>query len=111
METVQGLHTGRAVGLSGMRAEHLKVWLQEATHEREPATTRWYTLVSMIELTFYEVGIQGEYRVIGLAEMILKMSTTIINNQLRATISLHDALHGFRQGRGEVTATPEVKLT
>ena len=38
------------------------------------------------------------------------MITTIINNRLRISISLHDNLHRFRQGRGTGTATLEAKL-
>ena len=38
------------------------------------------------------------------------MISTIINNHLRVAISLHDTLHGFRQGRRMITATLETKL-
>ena len=33
-----------------------------------------------------------------------------MNNKLRDAITLHDTLHGFRQGRGVGTATMEAKL-
>ena len=35
---------------------------------------------------------------------------SIVNIQLRSTTILHDALHGFRKGRGTGTATTEGKL-
>ena len=52
----------------------------------------------------------GDYRVIRLVEVIWKMIINIINAHLRASISIHDALHGFRQVRGIITATLEDKL-
>ena len=52
----------------------------------------------------------GEYRGIGLVEVIWKIITTIINSRLRTAISLHDALHGFRKVSGLGTATVETKL-
>ena len=36
---------------------------------------------------------KGEYRGIGLVEVIWKMITTIIHNRLWTAIYLHDALH------------------
>ena len=39
---------------------------------------------------------KDKYRVIVFVEVIWKMITTIINNRLRTTISLQDALNGFR---------------
>ena len=53
---------------------------------------------------------KGEYRGIGLVEVICKMITTMINNRLRMDISLHDVLHAFRHGRGAFIAMLEVKL-
>ena len=52
----------------------------------------------------------GYYRGILLVEVIGNMTTTIINNQLRTSIYLHDDLHMFRQGRGVGTATLKAKL-
>ena len=53
---------------------------------------------------------RGEYRGIGLVEVIWKVRTLIMKNRLRDTINLHSALHGFRKGRGKGTATMEAKL-
>ena len=47
---------------------------------------------------------------IGLVEVIWKMITSIMKICLRATISLNDNLHGFKQGRGMDTYTLEAKL-
>ena len=52
----------------------------------------------------------GGYRGIGLVEFMWKVCMPIMNNRLRAAITLHDALHGFRQRRGVLTATMEAKL-
>ena len=54
---------------------------------------------------------RGEYRGVGLIEVIWKVYALIINNRIRAAITLHDALQGFRKGGGTGTATVEEKLT
>ena len=43
-------------------------------------------------------------------EMIFNVCTYIMNSHLRSSITLHGALHGFRQGLGTGTATLEAKL-
>ena len=53
----------------------------------------------------------GGYRGIVLVEVIWKVCLLIMNNRIQQNINLHDALHGFRQGRGMGTATMEAKLT
>ena len=52
---------------------------------------------------------KGEFRGIGLVEVIWKLLTLILHRRL-AAINLHDILHGFREGRGTGTATLEAKL-
>ena len=47
---------------------------------------------------------------IGLVKVIRKVCASIINNTLWDTTTLHDALHGFRKGRGTRTATMEAKM-
>ena len=52
---------------------------------------------------------RGEYRGIGLVEVRWKSITSIINTCLRVETSLHDTVHGFRQGRGVGKSTLEAK--
>ena len=52
---------------------------------------------------------KGEFRGIGLVEVIWKLLTLILHRRLTA-IKLHDVLHGFREGRSTGTATLEAKL-
>eukprot|EP00978_Attheya_sp_CCMP212_P012920 scaffold32244_cov60-Attheya_sp.AAC.1 len=52
----------------------------------------------------------GEFRGIGVMELIWKVVAIIINERLKVTIQFHDALHSFRAGRGTSTATTEAKL-
>jgi retron-type reverse transcriptase len=47
---------------------------------------------------------------IGLLEVIWKLLTSIIDGRLKAAISFHDALHGFRPGWGTTTAIIKAKL-
>ena len=52
----------------------------------------------------------GGYRGIGLVEVIWKVCTSIGNSWLRRSIVLHEALHGFQQGRGTGTDIMEAKM-
>ena len=51
-----------------------------------------------------------EYRGIGLVEFTWKVVAVILHRRLTSGIQFHDALHGFREGRGTGTATLEAKL-
>ena len=52
----------------------------------------------------------GDYRGIGLVEMVWKAVAVILNRRFTASITYHDSLHGFRAVRGMGTATLEVKI-
>ena len=52
----------------------------------------------------------GDYRGIGLVEMVWKAVAVILNRRFTASITYHDFLHGFRAGGGTGTATLEAKL-
>ena len=52
----------------------------------------------------------GDYRGIGLVEVIWEVCVSIMNNRLQAGIALHDVLYVFGQGRGTGRATMEAKL-
>ena len=51
------------------------------------------------------------YICIGLVELILKLCASIMNNFLRSSVTLHNSLHGFMQGRGVGKATLEANLS
>ena len=51
-----------------------------------------------------------EYRGIGLVEVTWKVLAAILHLWLTTEITYHDALHGFRAGRGTGVATLEAKL-
>ena len=51
-----------------------------------------------------------DYRGIGLVEVMWKILAEILNLRLTASITFHDFLHGFREGRGTGTATLKAKL-
>ena len=46
----------------------------------------------------------------GLVEVVWKVCATVVNCCLERSLTLHDALHGFRAGRGTGTATLGAKL-
>ena len=53
---------------------------------------------------------KGDFRVIGLVEVLWKTITSLLNLPIAAAISFHDTLHGFWAGRGMGTANFEAKL-
>ena len=53
---------------------------------------------------------KGDYRGIGLVEVMWKVVAVILNLRLTSSITFHDVLHGFLAGRGTGTATLEAKL-
>ena len=123
----------RSAGVSRMRAEHLKGWLNGAKLEENPKTgpvdvgTRadWEALVQLVQAVWDEGKIPtqlgwvvtvlipkggGDYRGIGLLEPIWKVIERVIDKRLEA-IALHDSLHSCRNGRGTGTAVIEAKLS
>ena len=48
---------------------------------------------------------KGDYRGIGLVEVMWKVVAVILNRCLTSSITFHDVLHGFRAGCGTGTAT------
>ena len=53
---------------------------------------------------------KGDYRGIGLVEVMWKVVAVILKLRLTSSITFHDVLHGFRAGRGTGTTTLEAKL-
>ena len=118
-----------------MRAEDLKCWLRgieaEEKAEREGEEgfegkgDTWRKLVRLIQhvwdtgeiptqllriiIVLIPKGNSGDYRGIGLLEVIWKVVERILDARL-STIELHDCLHGFRAGRGCGTGIMEAKL-
>ena len=54
---VSKLKNGKSPGLSKLRAETLKEWLEEATWEEEPYTENWDQVTSCVKLCFVERSI------------------------------------------------------
>ena len=54
--------------------------------------------------------VKGEYRGIGIVEVLWKVCSVVVNCQLKRSVVLHDALHGFREGIGTGTETLDAKL-
>ena len=94
------------------------------TREKDADTEKWDKLVSTMQVALWDRYIAeamawkmmvlipkggGGYSGIGLVEVIWKVRMSIVNSRLRSTIVLHDALHGFQQGRGAGTVVMEGK--
>ena len=44
---------------------------------------------------------KGEYRSIGIVEVLWKVCSVAVNRFLKRSVVFHDVLHGFRDGRGD----------
>ena len=137
-EAVKKLRRNRAGGASGMRAEHLQGWLaaakrgqmaeekgEEKTGAEEEGGDLRGKVVEITQTAFREgklteeatwqtvVLIQKgmtEYRGIGLVDVTWKVVAVILHRRLTTAITFHNALHGFRVGRGTGMATLEANL-
>ena len=120
---VRGMITGRAGCPSGMRAEELKGWRKEAKREKDTVGRRWEMVVHIAQLMFRDGTVpveiawtkmalvlkgEGDYRDIGLLEVLWKVYAVVINCRLKRSVVIHNSLHGFRTGRG--TGAIEAKL-
>ena len=87
--------------------------------------TKWEMVVELIRMAYQEEELVeeaawktvvpipkggGDYRGIGLVEVIWKAVAVIINRRFTAFITYHDYLYGFWAGCGTMTSTLEVKL-
>ena len=99
---VRKLENGKSPGPSKLRAEQLKKWLEEATREEEPQTENWDRITTLVKLCFEKQSIPtqfsrsmvvlllkdiGNYRGIGLLEIVWKTTELIINWQIAQTIT------------------------
>ncbi len=125
------LTNGQAAGASGMRAEHVKEWLDGVQQEEDPkghgvdeAGDNWRLFVQLVQAAWADGTIPcqllwiivvlipkggRDYRGIRLLEPVWKCIERVIDHRLEA-INLHDSLHGCHNSRGTGTAIIEAKL-
>ena len=104
-----------------MRAENLRKWLIDETRDDSPDTTNCMKVVVIVQSAFQDGTLatectwqtvvlipkgKGDFRGIGLVEVLWKAITSLLNHQLTAVISFHDTLHGFWAGRGTPPSRP-----
>ena len=104
-----------------MRAEHLHQWLIAATWDDTPNANNWKKFTAIVQTEFWDgklakecmwktiflisKGNSGNFRGVGLVEVLWKTMSSLLNQRITAAITLHDVLHGFRAGRGIGTAS------
>ena len=131
-EIVEGLKKmklNKSPGATGICVEDLRTWWYKAREAKEKDPTSiilWEKVLTLVEMAFTQGEIPqsfcngilvlipkstpGQYRGIALLETIYKLVSSIINRRLASSIKFHDAIHGFRPGRGTGTAIIEAKL-
>ena len=108
-----------------MRAEHLRQWLIYATWEDLSDATTWMNVVTIVQAALHEGDLtkectwqivvlipkeNGDFRGIGLIEVLWKAVARLLNRRLTEAIAYHNALHRFQAVRGMGTAALEAKL-
>jgi hypothetical protein len=123
-KAVMRMRLGKTPGATGIKVEDLRKWMEQA--ENDNNRENWEKMVEVVQLAFTEMklpkrfgmgilvlipkGEPNQYRGIALLEVIYKVISNIINNRISNKIKYHDAIHGFRRGRGTTTAISELKL-
>ena len=112
-------------GPSGMRAEHLRIWLAEAIETETPDAINFLKLLNLIQREFrggliIEEATQhaviltpkegDDFMGIGLLDVLYKTVAVILNRQLGASITLHDDLHVLQAGRRMGTSSLKAKI-
>jgi hypothetical protein len=124
-DTVRLLRWGKSPGPLGIRAEHLREWLNAAERENNPDPGRWNKMVELVQYAF-ETGElptelprsvlvlipkgSGGCRGIGILEICLKVISKIMDFRMKQGIGFDDLINGFRAERGTSTANIEAKL-
>jgi hypothetical protein len=114
-DSVRRMKNGKAPGPSGMKAEHLKEWLDATEREIYPEWDRWSKFIELIqhvletgvlpiEIAWYVMVVipkgSGSYRGTGLMEVAWKVISSIIDIRLKDDVKFHESLHEFRSERG-----------
>jgi hypothetical protein len=121
---VRLLRWGKPPGPSGIRAEHLREWLNAAERENNPDPSSWNKMVELVQHAF-ETGelptelplsvlvlipkCSGGCRGIRLLEICWKVISKIMDFWMKQGINFDDSIHGFRAERGTSTANIEAK--
>ena len=112
---------GTAEVLGGTGGEETEEKMEKTAAEM----SNWEKVVALVRLAFdYRLLAEeatwqavvlipkgkGDYRCIGLVELMWKVVAEILNFRLTASITYHNLLHGFWAGCGTGTATIKAKL-
>ncbi len=135
-KVVRRLQNGRAAGATGMKAEHLKGWLDAIQHKEKVAMenpggvgsselkTKWRIFLGLIQTIWDRGEIPeqmswmvivllptggGDFQGIGLLDPCWKVVEKIMVRRM-AIIEFHPSLHGGLPKRGTGMATIEAKL-
>jgi hypothetical protein len=110
-DTLRLLRWGKSPGPSGIRAEHLREWLNAAEPENDPDSGRWNKMMELAQHAF-ETGElpmelpwsvlvlipkgSGGCRGIVLLEICWKVISKIMDFRMKQGIDFDDSIHGFR---------------
>ena len=104
------------LGLKGGRLEDLKEWRQEANRKKSPEGRKWELVVRLVHVIFKDGTVteeipwetmvlipkeKGDYRGIGIVEVLWKACSVVVNCRLKKSVVFHDSINGFREGRGD----------
>ena len=98
---------------------------KQSKREKELVGRRWELVVRLFQVMFRDRTVpveiawdnmvlilkgKGWYRGIGLVKVMWNVCVVVVNCRLKGIVVLHDALHGFRSGRGVKAVMLEANL-
>jgi hypothetical protein len=113
-DTVRLLRWGKSPGPSGIRAEHLREWLNASERENNPDPSRWNKMVELVQHAFETGDLPSELpwsvlalipkgsggcRGIGFLEICWKVISKIMDFRMKQGIDFDDSIHEFRAER------------
>ena len=116
---------GGEAGRQGEGGGNTRRGEREHGERRTGDEENWARVMELVQTAFWEGELaeeatwqavvlipkgKGDYRGIGLVEVMWKVVAVILNCRFTSSITFNDVLHGFRAGRGTGTATLEAKL-
>ena len=109
-----------------MHVEHFRKWLRGAIQEEELYVTHWRKMTDILQvalcgrtlsgksmcqmLVLIPKGDNGDFRGIGIVEILWNTITGLLNPRFTSAIGFHDVLHGLCAGYGMGTASLDAKL-
>ena len=105
--------------------DNIRRWMASLTQEEYPHTENWYRFIDLVQMEFREGRLldkctwnmfvlipkgNGEFRGIGLVEVLWNTVSGMINCRIVLAVQFHDVIHCFWMVQGTNTAPLEANM-